>query len=57
MYLIFPVTIIVIVTVIVLLQCLLGWSKNSFSSQAAKLMAGTKFSGYLGLKQYKKQKR
>ena len=35
----------------------LGWSKNPVSSQTDKLMAGTKFSDYLGLKHYKKAKK
>ena len=35
----------------------LGWSKNPLSSQTEKLMAGTKFSDYLGLKYYKKAKK
>ena len=35
----------------------LGWSKNPLSSQTEKLMAGTKFSDYLGLKHYKKAKK
>ena len=35
---------------------LLGWSKNPVSSQTDKLMEGTKFSDYLGLKHYKKAK-
>ena len=34
----------------------IGWSKNPVSSQTDELMAGTKFSDYLGLKHYKKQK-
>ena len=37
--------------------CVLGWFKNSVSSQTEKLMAGTKFSDYLGLNHYKKAKR
>ena len=32
----------------------LGWFKNPVSCQTEKLMAGTKFSDYLGLKRYKK---
>jgi hypothetical protein len=36
---------------------LLGWFKTPVSSQTHKLMAGTKFSGYLGLKHYKKAKK
>ena len=36
---------------------IVGWSKNPLSSQIAKLMAGTKFSDYLGLKHYKKAKK
>ena len=35
----------------------LGWSKHSVSSQTDKLMAGTKFSEYLGLNHYKKAKK
>ena len=35
----------------------LGWSKNPLSSQTEKLMAGTKFSDYLGLNHYKKAKK
>ena len=35
----------------------LGWFKNPVSCQTDKLMAGTKFSGYLGLKHYKKAKK
>ena len=35
---------------------ILGWSKNPVSSQTDKLMAGTKFSDYLGTKHYKKAK-
>ena len=35
----------------------LGWFKNPISSQTGKLMAGTKFSGYLGLNHYKKAKK
>ena len=35
----------------------LGWFKNPFSSQTEKLMAGTKFSDYLGLNHYKKAKK
>ena len=31
----------------------IGWSKNQVSSQTEKLMAGTKFSDYLGLNHYK----
>ena len=34
----------------------LGWFKNPVSCQTDKLMAGTKFSDYLGLKHYKKAK-
>ena len=34
-----------------------GRSKNPVSSQTDELMAGTKFSDYLGLKQYKKAKK
>ena len=35
----------------------LGWSKNPVSSQTDILMAGTKFSDYLGLNHYKKAKK
>ena len=35
----------------------LGWFKNPVSSQTEKLMAGTKFSDYLGLKHYKNAKK
>ena len=38
------------------IQTTIGWSKNPLSSQIAKLMAGKKFSDYLGLKHYKKAK-
>jgi hypothetical protein len=39
------------------LRCFsLGWFKTPVSSQTHKLMAGTKFSDYLGLKHYKKAK-
>jgi hypothetical protein len=34
-----------------------GWFKNPVSSQTEKLMAGTKFSDYLGLNHYKKSKK
>ena len=34
------------------LMYILGWFKTPLSSQTAKLMAGTKFSDYLGLKTY-----
>ena len=34
----------------------LGWFKNPLSTQTEKLMAGTKFSDYLGLNHYKKAK-
>ena len=33
-----------------------GWSKNPVFSRTDKLMAGTKFSDYLGVKHYKKAK-
>ena len=33
---------------------LLGWFKNTLSSQTEKLMAAINFSDYLGLKHYKK---
>ena len=36
---------------------MLGWFKNPVSSQTEKLMAGTKFSDYLGLNHYKKSKK
>ena len=35
----------------------LGWFKTPVSSQTEKLMAGTKFSDYLGLKHYKNAKK
>ena len=35
----------------------LGWSKTPVSSQTDKLMAGTKFSDYLGQNHYKKAKK
>ena len=35
----------------------LGWFKNPVSSQTEKLMAGTKFSDYFGLKHYKNAKK
>ena len=35
----------------------LGWFKNPVSSQTEKLMAGTKFSDYLGLNHYRKAKK
>ena len=38
----------------IIICCTLGWFKNPVSCQTDKLMAGTKFSGYLGLKHYKK---
>ena len=38
-------------------MCILGWSKTPVSSQTDKLMAGTKFSDYLGLKHYEKAKK
>ena len=34
-----------------------GWSNLFLSSQTGKLMAGTKFSDYLGLKHYTKAKK
>ena len=34
-----------------------GWSKNPVSSQTDILMAGTKFSDYLGLNHYRKAKK
>jgi hypothetical protein len=37
--------------------CTLGWFKTPVSSQTDKLMAATKFSDYLGLKDYKKAKK
>ena len=37
--------------------CPVGWFKTPVSSQTHKLMAATKFSGYLGLKHYKKAKK
>ena len=39
------------------IQYVLGWFKNPVSCQTDKLMAGTKFSDYLGLKHYKKAKK
>ena len=36
---------------------IVGWSKNPVSSQTEKLMAGTKFSDYLGLNHYEKAKK
>ena len=36
---------------------ILGWFKNPVSSQTEKLMAGTKFSDYLGLNHNKKAKK
>ena len=36
---------------------LVGWFKNPLSSQTEKLMAGTKFSDYLGLNHCKKAKK
>ena len=39
------------------LECWVGWFKNPVSSQTEKLMAGTKFSDYLGLKHYKNAKK
>ena len=38
-------------------KIILGWFKNPLSSQTEKLMAGTKFSDYLGLNHYKKAKK
>ena len=38
-------------------QPALGWFKNPVSSQTEILMAGTKFSDYLGLNHYKKAKK
>ena len=38
-------------------QYSVGWSKNPVSSQTDRLMAGTKFSDYLGLNYYKKAKK
>ena len=35
----------------------LGWFKNPVSCQTEKMMAGTIFSDYLGLKHYKKAKK
>ena len=34
-----------------------GWSKTPVSSQTYKLMAGTKFSDYFGLKHYQRSKK
>ena len=39
------------------IQTTIGWSKNPLSSQIAKLMAGKKFSDYLGVNHYKKAKK
>ena len=36
---------------------MLGWFKNPVSSQTEKLMAGTRFSDYLGLNHYRKAKK
>ena len=36
---------------------ILGWFKNTLSSQTEKLMAAINFSDYLGLKHYKKAKK
>ena len=36
---------------------IIGWFKTPVSSQTHKLMAATKFSDYLGLKDYKKAKK
>ena len=36
------------------MSCGLGWFKTPVSFQTHKLMAATKFSDYLGLKDYKK---
>ena len=38
-------------------SCLLGWFKIPVSSRTNKLMAGTKFSDYLGLNHYIKAKK
>ena len=38
-------------------SCPLGWFKNPVSSQTEKLMVGTKFSDYLGLKHYRNAKK
>ena len=38
------------------LDLAVGWFKTPVSSQTDKLMAATKFSDYLGVKHYKKQK-
>jgi hypothetical protein len=35
----------------------IGWFKTPVSAQTDKLMAGTKFSDYLGLNHYKKAKK
>ena len=35
---------------------LLGWFKNAFSSETDKIMLGTTFSHYLGIKQCRKPK-
>ena len=39
------------------IHSILGWFKNPLSSQTEKLMAGTKFSDYIGLNHYKKAKK
>ena len=39
------------------MQIAVGLFKNPVSSQTDKLMAGTKFPDYLGLKHYKKAKK
>ena len=36
--------------------CILGWFKNAFSSETDKIMLGTTFSHYLGIKQCRKPK-
>ena len=38
------------------LHCRLGWFKNAFSSETDKIMLGTTFSHYLGIKQCRKPK-
>ena len=40
-----------------LMKNTVGWSKNPISSQTNKLMAGTKFSDYSGIRRCKKAKK
>ena len=39
-----------------MLLCAVGWFKNAFSSETDKIMLGTTFSHYLGIKQCRKPK-